>query len=65
MLRGRPDIDSWVNRRDELGVAPAPVITAAIGYILRFEDPDGLELRFYTLDESGTDPTGRTPLERP
>ena len=59
MLRGRADVDHWVNRLDDLGVAHAPVTEATIGYILAFDDPDGLQLRFYTLDENGADPEGR------
>ena len=59
MLRGRTDIDAWVQRLDELGVAHSAVIEAAIGYILTFDDPDGLQLRFYTLNEHGADPEGR------
>ena len=59
MLRGRADVDHWVKRLDALGVAHAPVVEATIGYILAFDDPDGLQLRFYTLDETGADPEGR------
>lgn len=59
MLRGRADVDYWVKRLDELGVEHSPVIEAPIGYILGFYDPDGLELRFYTLNEQGADPEGR------
>ena len=62
MLRGRADVDHWVNRLDDLGVAHAPVTEATIGYILAFDDPDGLQLRFYTLDEHGADPEGRAAL---
>ena len=64
MLRGRSDIDFWVSRLDELGIAHSAVITAPIGFIVSFEDPDGLELRFYTLNENGVDHQGRIPLER-
>jgi len=59
MLRGRADVDHWAQRLDDLGVAHPPVIEATIGYILAFDDPDGLQLRFYTLDENGADPEGR------
>ena len=59
MLRGRADIDFWANRLDRLGVSHSPIIEAPIGYIMTFDDPDGLQLRFYTLNESGADPEGR------
>ena len=64
MLRGRADIEAWVQRLDELGVAHSPVIEATIGYILTFDDPDGLQLRFYTLNDQGADPEGRVRVER-
>ena len=64
MLRGRLDVEYWARRLDELGVAHSPVINAPIGYIMSFDDPDGLQLRFYTLNENGADPEGRIPLER-
>jgi catechol 2,3-dioxygenase-like lactoylglutathione lyase family enzyme len=59
MLQGRDDIDVWVERLDSLGVDHSPIIEASIGYILAFDDPDGLQLRFYTLDEHGADMEGR------
>jgi len=59
MLRGRPDIEQWVARLDDLGVSHSEVIEAAIGYIMTFDDPDGLQLRFYTLNENGANPEGR------
>ena len=66
MLRGRSDIEHWARRLDGLGVTHSPVIEVAIGYIMTFDDPDGLQLRFYTLNENGADPEGqrarRTPI---
>ena len=59
MLRGRADIDHWAARLDELGIAHSDIIEAPIGFIMMFDDPDGLQLRFYTLDERGADPEGR------
>lgn len=63
MLRGRSDIEHWVGRLDELGVSHSAVIEAPIGYIMTFDDPDGLQLRFYTLNENGADPEGRVRVE--
>jgi len=40
------------------------VIDAPIGYIMTFDDPDGLQLRFYTLNKNGADPKGRIRPER-
>jgi catechol 2,3-dioxygenase-like lactoylglutathione lyase family enzyme len=59
MLRGRADIEHWVARLDRLGVAHEPIVEATIGLMLSFPDPDGIELRFYTLDAAGRDPDGR------
>jgi catechol 2,3-dioxygenase-like lactoylglutathione lyase family enzyme len=64
-LQGRPDIESWARRLDELGVAHSDIIEATIGFLLTFEDPDGIELRFYTLNEHGADPEGRVRVARP
>ena len=59
MLRGRADIEHWAARLDALGVDHDPIVEASIGFMLRFEDPDGIEVRFYTLDAEGRDPEGR------
>ena len=64
MLYGRADIDAWVQRLDDFGVAHSEIIEAAIGFILTFEDPDGIQLRFYTLNERGADPEGRVRARR-
>jgi catechol 2,3-dioxygenase-like lactoylglutathione lyase family enzyme len=59
MLRRRADIGHWADRLDALGVEREPIVEASIGFMLRFEDPDGIEVRFYTLDAEGRDPEGR------
>ena len=59
MVRGRADIDHWVSRLNRLGVAHSDVVDAPIGFIVSFDDPDGLQLRFYTLDTNGLDLEGR------
>jgi len=64
MLCGRSDIESWVTRLDELGIAHSEIIEAPIGFIMRFEDPDEIQLRFYTLNERGADPEGRVRATR-
>jgi catechol 2,3-dioxygenase-like lactoylglutathione lyase family enzyme len=43
-------IDAWVAHLDELGVEHSPVIEASIGWIISFQDPDGIELRIYTWE---------------
>jgi catechol 2,3-dioxygenase-like lactoylglutathione lyase family enzyme len=59
MLRGRADIEHWADRLDALGVEHDPIVEASIGLMLRFQDPDGIEVRFYTIDAEGRDPEGR------
>lgn len=59
MLGGRADVEHWCERLDRLGVAHADIVDAPIGSILVFTDPDGIELRFYSLDPDGADPEGR------
>jgi hypothetical protein len=63
MLHGRADIEFWASRLDDLGVAHSDIIEA-IGFIMAFDDPDGIQLRFYTLNEQGLDPEGRARGER-
>ena len=55
MLRGKDDIDHWAARLDELGVPHSVPLQIPIGWMMWFDDPDGLQLRFYTLDEHGAD----------
>ena len=62
MVRGRPDVEHWCARLDALGVAHSEIIDAPIGSILSFHDPDGIELRFYSLDPRGADPEGRVRM---
>ncbi len=59
MLCGRADIEHWAERLDELGVSHSAIVDVPIGSIMSFDAPDGLELRFYTLNEQGADPEGR------
>jgi len=61
MLRGRSDVEFWAARLDELGVGHSEPLQIAIGWMMHFDDPDGIQLRFYTLDEHGRDPEGREP----
>ena len=64
LLRGRSDIEHWTRRLDGLGVPHSPIVDATIGYLMSFDDPDGLQLRFYTLNEDGADSEGRVRVDR-
>ena len=53
LVRGRADVDAWADRLDDLGVAHSPVRAAALGWLLSFDDPDGLQLKIYSEDSHG------------
>lgn len=59
LLGDKSDADAWADRLDMLGIDHSPVIDATIGWLLAFQDPDGLELRFYTRSRHEIDMGGR------
>ena len=50
LVRGQEDVEAWARRLDDLGIAHTPVRPGAEGYLLSFEDPDGLQLKIYSED---------------
>ncbi|NUT20936.1 MAG: VOC family protein [Hamadaea sp.] len=56
---GKADIEAWAARLDELGVNRSPVIEASIGWLLVFDDPDGLTLHLYSWAKHGIDQSHR------
>lgn len=58
-ITDRTDAESWAAHLDTLGIPHSPVIEASIGWLLVFNDPDGLELHLYTWAEHGIDQYGR------
>jgi hypothetical protein len=42
-----------------LGVPHSPIIEASVGWLLVFNDPDGLELHLYSRAGHGIDHSGR------
>ena len=44
----RSDVEAWEAHMDEVGIAHLPVVAAAMGWILRLQDPDGLEVHIYS-----------------
>jgi catechol 2,3-dioxygenase-like lactoylglutathione lyase family enzyme len=46
----RAELEAWVARLDEQGVPHTPIISGHIGWLLGFWDPDGIEIRLYTLE---------------
>jgi glyoxylase I family protein len=44
---GRPELEKWALRLDELGIAHGGIKEAAYGSGLSFRDPDGIALEFF------------------
>ncbi|WP_026877074.1 VOC family protein [Jiangella gansuensis] len=59
------DAENWVAHLDDLGVPHSPIIEASIGWLLVFNDPDGLELHLYTWAGHGIDHSARRGYGRP
>ncbi|MGW6449306.1 VOC family protein [Lentzea sp. NPDC055074] len=51
----RRDLGEWIAHLDGLGIEHSPEIEASIGWLLVFNDPDGLEIHMYTDEEHGVD----------
>jgi catechol 2,3-dioxygenase-like lactoylglutathione lyase family enzyme len=51
----RSDLEDWAAHLDTLGIDHSPVIEATIGWLLVFNDPDGLEIHLYTWARHGKD----------
>jgi uncharacterized protein YndB with AHSA1/START domain/catechol 2,3-dioxygenase-like lactoylglutathione lyase family enzyme len=51
----RTDLDAWAAHLDTLGVPHSPVIEATLGWLLVFDDPDGLQLHLYSWAEHTAD----------
>jgi catechol 2,3-dioxygenase-like lactoylglutathione lyase family enzyme len=64
-VESRDDIQRWAGHLDSLGVSHSPIVEASIGWLLIFDDPDGLTLHLYTWAEHGIDVSGRPGYGRP
>lgn len=49
-MQGLADIEWWATRLDDLGIERSAILEAKIGWIMTFDDPDGMQLRFYTAE---------------
>ena len=45
----RAELETWVNRLDELGIEHGGIVDAPYGSGLSFRDPDGIALEFFAL----------------
>ncbi|WP_405847351.1 VOC family protein [Streptomyces sp. NBC_01518] len=54
-VRDKADVEAWAAHLDTLGVPHSPVIEASIGWLLVFNDPDGLDVHLYSWAAHGVD----------
>jgi catechol 2,3-dioxygenase-like lactoylglutathione lyase family enzyme len=47
-VRDPTTLQAWADHLDDLGIRHSPVIEASIGWLLAFNDPDGLDLHLYS-----------------
>ncbi|MFI9100131.1 VOC family protein [Streptomyces fildesensis] len=64
-VQGLADIEAWAAHLDTLDIPHSPVIEASIGWLLVFNDPDGLALHLYSWDAHGKDHSGIPGYGRP
>ncbi|HEX9259816.1 MAG TPA: VOC family protein [Acidimicrobiales bacterium] len=65
LVQGRGDVEAWADRLDKLGVDHSPVRAGALGWLLWFDDPDGLQLKIYSDDSHGLSRDQMTSVARP
>lgn len=58
-------VEAWVVHLDALGVTHSPVIEASVGWLLVFDDPDGITLHLYSWAGHGKDHSNRHGYGRP
>jgi hypothetical protein len=64
-VRDREHVEAWAAHLDDLGVRHSPVIDASIGWLLVFDDPDGLQLHLYSWARHGLDQSDRPGYGHP
>jgi catechol 2,3-dioxygenase-like lactoylglutathione lyase family enzyme len=64
-VESRDDLQRWTGHLDSLGVSHSPIVEASIGWLLIFDDPDGITLHLYTWAEHGIDVSGRSGYGAP
>jgi catechol 2,3-dioxygenase-like lactoylglutathione lyase family enzyme len=59
-VEGRADLQKWVEHLDAERAPHSPILTALVGWLVVFEDPDGLRIRLYTKEQHGPELTPST-----
>jgi catechol 2,3-dioxygenase-like lactoylglutathione lyase family enzyme len=62
---GHADIEAWAAHLDGLGIGHSPVIEASVGWLLVFDDPDGISLHLYSGAGHGIDHSDLPGYGRP
>jgi catechol 2,3-dioxygenase-like lactoylglutathione lyase family enzyme len=62
---GHADIEAWVAHLDTLGIGHSPIIEASEGWLLVFDDPDGISLHLYSWAVHGIDHSDLPGYGRP
>ena len=62
---GHADIEAWAAHLDSLGIGHSPVIEASVGWLLVFDDPDGISLHVYSWAGHGIDHSDLAGYGRP
>ncbi|MCP3425313.1 VOC family protein [Rothia sp. AR01] len=60
----RDAVAAWIEHLDRLGIDHSPLVEASIGYLVAFDDPDGIELHVYSDEAHGEDVAGRAGYGR-
>jgi catechol 2,3-dioxygenase-like lactoylglutathione lyase family enzyme len=64
-IADRAAADAWVARLNDLGVENSGIVDGTIGWRVMFHDPDGTEIRLYSLSKDDSeDKTGRPGYAR-
>jgi hypothetical protein len=48
----RAEREAWLDHLDAEGIKHGPVMDGRIGWVMGFHDPDGIEVRLYTLGDA-------------
>jgi catechol 2,3-dioxygenase-like lactoylglutathione lyase family enzyme len=59
-VEGRADLHKWIEHLQHERVPHSPVLTAYVGWLVAFEDPDGRRIRLYTNERHGPELTPST-----
>jgi catechol 2,3-dioxygenase-like lactoylglutathione lyase family enzyme len=62
---GHAEIEAWAAHLDGLGIGHSPVIEASVGWLLVFDDPDGISLHVYSWAGHGIDQSDLRGYGRP